>query len=233
MLERLGRLYLLLDAFGRLESLPAELQEEVRTQVGWSQDQDALLKVEGVRDLWAIVGQRETEEDRLRVRRTWLWGIENRRSALVLDFAAPGQTLEGGGAPGILVDGELVFWNSPYPQRAIFKNRGISRPLDRLPGYPGVPAALAAYGAAVAVNPWLDRFLFLLEEVRPVLQGSTWWVCDRENARLPLSTVPQEGWRLMGMSGGRPCALAGEWDGEKLAPLGVWAEGAFTVFRNA
>src|SRR5262249_15199891 len=50
LLVGVARLQLLIDAYRGLDRLPAALAAEVRTIVGWSQPQDALLEREGVRD---------------------------------------------------------------------------------------------------------------------------------------------------------------------------------------
>lgn len=38
LLERLGRLHLLLEGFKHLDMLPPETQVDLRTQIGWTQD---------------------------------------------------------------------------------------------------------------------------------------------------------------------------------------------------
>jgi hypothetical protein len=232
MLYRLARIYLLLEAFSRIDSLPAELQPEVRTQIGWPQNQDDLRSQPGLRDCWLVVGQRFTEEDKVRVRRTWLWCHASGRAALLLDFAAPGQAFEGGIAPGAALEAELVFLPGPFPQRALVKEQGPARPLDHLPGYTTLEAGLAAYSAALALNPWLDRFLLTLENVTPMRQADSWAVCDSAGHQLPLVAAAYEGWRLLALSGGRPLTLVGEWDGAVLSPLSVWTGGEFVLIED-
>lgn len=99
-LERLAMLHLLVEGYARLESLPAEVQADVRTQIGWSQNQEELRPLPGVSDEWLVLGQRVETEDRLTVQRTWLWGRQARHGALILDFArgtaAPEQALTPG-----------------------------------------------------------------------------------------------------------------------------------------
>ena len=191
-LDRLGRLYLLLEAFGRLEGLPPDLQEEVRTQIGWAQSQEALAARPGVRDRWAVVGRRVTEEDRLRVQRTWLWGLQGQRGALLLDFAPPGRPFASSLAPGTGLDAELVFWPGPQPLRALVKGQPAAIPLAALPALPSLAAALEAYGHALAGNPWLERWLLPVEGVVPWRRGEGWAVRDRSDHTLPLA-LPSKG----------------------------------------
>src|SRR5262245_16345316 len=87
LLEDLAGLHLLLRALGRLDALPPDLQADVRAQVGWTESQDELRGAPGLRDRWAVLGRRVEDDGRLRAQRSWLWGLESGRAALVLDFA--------------------------------------------------------------------------------------------------------------------------------------------------
>jgi hypothetical protein len=225
LLGHLARLYLLLEAFRRLDDLPTDLQEEVRSQVGWTQDQDALSQQNGDRDHWLVVGRREAEEDRLRVQHTWLWGMDSKKGALVLNFAPLGRPFESGLIPGADLDAELVFWPSSFPLRALVKVRHATGPIKALPGHPDLDSALIAFGAALARNPWLQHFLMVLEDIVPLRRGNGWAVRDRLDHLLPLTILVEDGWRLLALSGGHPITLVAEWDGEYLNPLSVWMGG--------
>src|SRR5260370_34538691 len=91
LLGALARMQLLLDAYRRIESLPAPLAAEVRSLVGWTQKQEELLAQSGIQDHWQVIGRRRTSEDTLRVQSTWLQGAASHRLALVLDFAVGSQ----------------------------------------------------------------------------------------------------------------------------------------------
>ena len=108
LLENLGRVYLLIEGFKRLETLPAETQADIRTQIGWTKSEE-LLAASSVRDRWLVLAQRVAEEDRLRVQRIWLWGSESEQAALILHFAHGNEALETSLVPGTSVDAELVF----------------------------------------------------------------------------------------------------------------------------
>ncbi len=222
LLDHLGRLHLLLEAYARLDRLPLELREEIRSQIGWTQDQSALRDQAGERDDWLVVGQRITEEERLRVARTWLWGVRSQVGVFTLDFAPPGRPIECAMIPGTHLDATLVFWPGPVRQRALVKVQHAISPMQALPGYCNLEVALATFGAALAGVPWLDRFLMPLADVIPVRQGSNWLVCDVDHHALPLAVGEMDGWRLTALSGGSPLTLAGEWDGEHLSPLSAW-----------
>jgi hypothetical protein len=224
LLERLALLHLLLEGYQRIETLPPDTQSDIRTAIGWSQNQDDLLESAGLRDRWLILGQRVEDEDHLRVQRTWLWGEQCVRPALILAFAAPGQPLDRSLVPGAALDAELVYFPSAYQLRALVKQRsGPPIPLSGTPGHTDIHSAMTAYAAALAVVPWIERFPMPLQAVTPTRIDERWAVRDGDGRTLPLAPGFAHGWRLLALSGGRPLALFGEWNGTTLLPLSAGA----------
>lgn len=228
LLERLGRLLLLIEGFQRITALPEPAQAEIRSQIGWTQDQKELLSRPGVRDRWLVLGRRVEAEDRLTVQRTWLWGQSTRRRALVLHFAAFNQPLDVSLVPGTLLDLELVFFPAALPLRALVKERMIPPTgIESFGGERSLAEAIAGYGDALASNPWLERFPMVLEDMIPFHHEDRWFIRDLDNARLTVSPRSDQGWRLLACSGGRPIGLFGEYDGDTLRPLSLWNENGF------
>ncbi len=244
LLERLGRLHLLIEGYKHVEMLAPETQADVRTLMGWTQDQDKLLAKPGLRDEWLVLGQRAEDEERMRVQRTWLWGCGAAtaapgRAALILDFAIGKQPLDVSLVPGTALDAELVFFPGNYPLRALIKTRhgapvpGAPAPLDGLPGYANISAAMAAYAEALGRYPWLERFPLALQAVVPLRRESGWFMRDADGAHaLPLDPHFEEQWPLMALSGGHPINVFGEWNGEHLLPLSVWTDGRFVCLAG-
>ncbi len=223
LLDRLGRLQLLLEAYSRLDTLPPDLQEEVRSQVGWTQDQAVLLGRPGVRDQWLVLSVAEEPDGPLQVRSTWLWGMATRQAALILDFIAPVQSVRTGGLPvGVALDAELVFFPGLVPQRALVKSQQSAQPISALTGYDSLATAFATTGAALARSPWTERFLWPLEGVTPVHVEDEWRIQDAHDHSLPVSVGDLDGWRMLALSGGHPITAVGEWDLEKFKVLSVW-----------
>jgi hypothetical protein len=250
MLQHLTRVYLLLEGYKHLESLPAAQQADVRRLIGWNQSQEELLQQAGLCDDWLVLGQYVEEEgssgaggpaSRLRTRRTWLWGVQSQRAALLLHFAHGRQSFEATFVPGSQVQAELVFYPGSLPLRALVKHcdavlpsaqeRGngatLAEQQQQALGYASLAAAMRAYGEALATYPWLDRFPLLLQQVVPVADDAGWSVRDGAGHVLRLAPGFANGWLLLAVSGGYAVMVGGEWDGEYLLPLGVWSEGRF------
>ena len=228
LLRELGRLALLTHAVRRLDALDPALQEDVRQAVGWTlKEDDVVARGEAVDDDWFVLGQRTTNEDRLRVRRTWLVGRATKRSALLLQFSAAGAPFGEMLVAGSYQPASLVYWPSAYPQRAlVLERRGNPRSIvGDLPGAVSVEDALHAVAKALGRQPWLDRFALVLRDVTPILDHAGWRVQDA--ARGALALERGDYWRLLSLSGGRPVQLVGEWNGSALQPLGVLVEGDY------
>jgi hypothetical protein len=108
---------------------------------------------------------------------------------------------------------------------------GGIEPLREIPGAATIDDALATYAAAIAANPWIERRPMSLANVTPMPSRSagdvvSWQLRDGDGAALPLGPRFDDGWTLLALSGGRPLAVFGEWDGEQLRPLGVAADGS-------
>lgn len=239
MLEALGQLALLLDAYRRLDRLPEGVQADIRSLFGWTYKRADLLNTASIRDEWLVAAQRVEVEGNnghsLLVRRTWLWGKNTHRPALVLDYTPDGQPFEPGLAPGTCQGAGLVFYPSAAPLRALIKNRfGPAAPFERLAGLPNLDGITKTYAEALAGNPWLESWPAAVDQVTPVLvenpgsrrgnspgfgRSAGCVIVDRDGQCLPVDGRFRESWALLAISGGRPVDLFGEWNGRDFLPL--------------
>ncbi len=230
LLAQFGQLYLLTQGFERLDSLPTPIQADLRTQLGWAFNQEEVLNGEDTltqTDVWVVLGQSLEADERLKTRRTWLYGVGQSTLALLLDFAYGTQSFEQTLLLGTCLEAELAFYPSAYPLRALIKTRQEAVPISQPPpGYGTVGEAIAAYSRALAQSPWLERFPLLLSGVVPLREGDRWLIQDSQSGVLPLTArlESSQGWQLLALSGGHPLTLFGEWDGNQLIPLSAWVE---------
>ena len=113
VLAELGLLHLLSQAGRRLGSLPTPLADAVATTVGWQVRQADVLAGVPDTDEWVVAGRSDTREDRIEVRRIWLRGVDSRRWALVLSFAAYRQSLDTSLRVGTSVHADLHRYPGP------------------------------------------------------------------------------------------------------------------------
>ncbi len=233
LLDALSHLYLAMEGYRRIETLPDTVQEDLRSLIGFTiKQEDLLASTPGITDTWLVMGRHTQEENNLRTRRLWLWGTETARSALLLSFAIAGNDFEPGPAPGMVLQGELVFYPSAYPLRAAVRSQQAIGPIgaNHLPGCAGFLEATGAYAAALAQHPWIERFPMAVKQVTPFQENGEWGLCDEQRRWVPLARNFLHAWRLMAISGGRPLGVFGEWNGNCLLPLSAWSGRRFAVF---
>lgn len=236
LLAELGKLALLTHAFQQEEQLEPGMREEVRQLIGWNLTQDEVsVRGETLRDDWLILGQVLDEDERGKTQRTWLRGVRSERTAMILQFSIAGQPFAENFALGSQQEAELTFWPGAWPQRAFLRTRlGEATPLtDTLPGPAYIDIFLKTVAQSLSYQPWLERFLCTLRDVTPVCseEGKSWYMRDEAGHALPCTGV--DGWLLLALSGGHPVDIAAEWDGTRLRPLGVMADGAYTLLGKA
>lgn len=224
LLTHLARLHLLCEAWTRRESLSETEQADLRTAIGFSAPQAEVQAGEGVAGEWLVVAQFREEDDNLTTRRTWL--SNGLQSALLLDFAPAGRPLPPAYPQGMVLSGELAYFPSATPQRALFKAEPMVtaaagaelEPLTQLDD------VLASHAALLARNIWLERSgPYLLGGVRLAQIGEGWRLVDGGDLSLAVRAADSAPLlRLLAESGGHPVTVAAEWDGNELNLAGRW-----------
>ncbi len=228
LLAELGLLWLLVRSYQRIDALPTDLAATVRSRIGFPVPTEEVLAGPRVRDEWAVVGVREEADERLTVRRVWLRGVETGRPALVLTFAPAGTSLPSDLILGTVVEADLCFYPGAQPLRAIVAERhGDARPLDQLEGPSTVAEALGEYAAALAAEPWLERWPLVLRDVVPAPANGGWRLRDHTGAAVRLDTSWP--WPLVAAAGGAQCTVSGEWSTAGLRPLAAWSDEALVA----
>lgn len=233
LMSEAGRLWLLLQAYRRIDSLPPGLAADVRTAIGWAEDQKALAELPGIQDQWWVVGTLyEMVEKGLKMRRTWLVGQQTGRYACLIDYKFGPQSYKAFYPLDHCISGEIVYFPSATPMRAILKTPyGTPRhqPDTRLPNVAATfKEALQAYAGFLSQNPFLQGWPIAVQDVilNDAEGAGRWLLQDVNGYGLPLtSALGQQGWHIMAASGGHPVTLLGEWDSVQLWPLAIQAQG--------
>ena len=234
LLAGLARLQLLIDAYRKLDRLPAALAAEVRTLIGWSQQQDALLERQGVREQWQVLGHRQTATEQVRTQYTWLAGIASGRMAMLLDFAVGNQPFSASFLTGQVADAELVFFDGEPLLRALVKQRVTSGVVQAsLPQPIDVLGMQERYGALLVANPWLETWPVVLGPVTPAIQGERLQLIDSQGRHVLTRRGLKHAWHLEALAGGSPLTVFGLWDGHMLDPITVEHQGRLFSLGHA
>lgn len=224
LLAHLGRLYLLTEAWPRRDTLSGAQQADLRAALGFPIDSAGVLAGSGLQARWQVMGQSVTEEDTLSTRRTWLTSGDH--TALLLDFSAAGRPFPPALPPGVTLQAEVCHAPGTVPQRALLRGEATpTRPEAPPPGLT-LDALLDRHGAALALNPWLERTAHLTGPLH-IVPGDPWHAQDH-TGRLPMSGRDPT---LLALSGGHPVTLYAEWNGETLTPLSALHAGTLHPLR--
>ncbi len=223
MLDQIGALHLLCEAWTRRDTLPAATAAALRTRIGYTQAaSDVARSGERLTDVWAVLGQRQDDDGQLQSLRQWLYGEGTGTVVTYLAFAVSGQPLAPGLPPGMRTAATVVLYPGSRPQRVLIEERqDVGRPLGRLPGAANWDHALSRVADVLAVDPWADVLPLSVRGVTllpPAGPGAAWLLRDSESGVMPVVSSPEVRWSLLALSGGRPIDVAGEWDGFGFRP---------------
>lgn len=227
-----GRANLAIQAFRRWESLTPELQADLRSFCGWSLDQvEVLQSGERCPGDWQVLGQATVDRGQFEEQRTWLQATADGRFALLLSFVAGSQTQVLTLAPGSAFTGELVYYPSAAPERAILPSPPENpRPLETMRPVATVSEALGQLAEAVARCPWTKRRPVAIDAMRLARRGERWLLVDRGGASLSLHSAFQRPWHLAALAARDPVAIFGELSADGLLPLACQSpEGFFSL----
>ena len=228
LLSEVGRLYLLLQAWQRLDTLSPDLQDDIRQRIGFPVNKDNFTADTAISDVWQVVGIQQDETDDLNRQQTWLYGQGTQQFALLLDFAARGQVLPIYPTVGDLMAAQLIYYPGTLKMRAsIFGQEGWAR-VDELPALPETNNTatdnLQDYAQALARLPWVTSFPFLLKG-KAIKHNEIWHWQDTKGEALTLIAGDETLWQMLALTGGHEAGLFAEWDGAALRALSVWVDG--------
>jgi hypothetical protein len=230
--EELASIHLLIRAFEYFGRLPEDLRQDALAAGGVPLRPEEVAALPGVADNWQVIAQEVHLEDKLRVQRTWLFGSNTGRPALVLAFAHGTSPLDSGLMPATCFEGELSF-HPGNPLRAVLKTRKEPRSLSQLHALESLDALCDFAGGLLAQNPWLDEVAAPLRAVVPTRCDDQWQIVDSQNRSMPAELSDAAGWLAMAVSGGHPVDLITGYDGHTLRPLALFAGEEFVSLTGA
>lgn len=224
VLAELGSLHLLATAGRQLGSLSPTLADSVAATIGWQVRQANVLAGVPHTDRWAVMGRSDTREDRIEVRRVWLRGLQSGQWAMVLSFAAYGQSLDATLVVGSVVHADLFRYPGALGLRVLVGPvHADALPETATAGHEpdasSIAEACAQVGAAIAAEPWIERYPVFLRAAL-ARSGSRWLLTDSAGS-VPLVEGASGVGALLACSAGRPVLITAEWTPFGLVPLTI------------
>jgi uncharacterized Zn finger protein len=237
LVEKLGELHLMAEAYRRQAELSDALRADIRAAIGWPVTREGLLadpQALRLRGRWMVLAAlTEVQPDKLRRVETWLARLsagEGPHFALLMDFVPVSvSTVKNTWLPGEAFEAELVFYPSGAVLRAIIGEQSTgAAPCGRWqPAGDDVAAALDGYDAALAARPWLGDWPLALKAAMVTRQSDSFALMSPEGSGvLPMKVDDPD--PILPLLGLEPIDAFGLWDGRQLAlkfaetPLGRW-----------
>ncbi len=223
-LDQLVRIYLVISGLARMDYLPNELQEEIKNELGFTQNQDSLKAEQGIRDQWIVLAKQVTKEDNLTTERNWLYGTASNRFALVLQFYVRSQIPEVNLLPGSTIDAELVFFKGLNPLRALVKVQyGITQG-HLVKGHLTFRELAESVSKQISITPFIDSIPIIIEDVELVASEKQWLLKDSHGSTVNIDPSFKGLWKLLALSGGHKMKLFALGNENNYEPIGVWID---------
>lgn len=226
-LQQLTHIYLAIAAFKNRNEPKRLYDADIKTQIGFTQNQETLKEQIGIEDHWLVLGKQTTEEDNVTTERNWLYGTTSKQYALVLQFSVRGQGITFTLTPGMCVQAELVFFPSLVPLRAIIKKQIVSNHLALPIGLANWQEVTALLASQKAQLPFTTISPLIVQKLTPVCINNQWFLQDALKAIMPIHQAENVIWKLLAISGGQGLQMAVLAQQHSFLPIGVWANDTY------
>ena len=228
-MDQLLRIYLITEGFKNNISVNVSLQEDIKTWIGFTQNQDELKEQNGIMDTWLVLGKQSSEVDAITTEKFWLYGTQTNNYALLLQFIVRGQGVQYNFTPGMFVQAELVFFPSVSPMRALIKRQIATDAVSNFNKFQNWQKVVDAETALNSVLPFRSERPFIINKLKPVHYNLQWWLQDEENKIMQIRNDYKNIWKLLSLSGGKSMDMAVIGREDQFEPLGIWQDNEYKI----
>ena len=228
-MDQLLRIYLVMEGYKNSSSLNEPLQQDIRTWIGFTQNQEELKDQTGITDTWLVISKQSTEVDAITTERTWLYGTQTNRYALLLQFIVRGQGIQHSLTPGMFVQAELVFFPSASPLRAIIKRQISTNAVSQFNKFENWQRVAETETDLNSQLPFRSERPFIVQQLKPVQHNKQWWLQDTANKLMQLKNEDKRIWKILSLSGGNPSDMAVIGKEDQYEPVGIWQEEEYKI----
>lgn len=232
ILKKISKIHLILKAFRNIEKLPNLIQEDLKTELGITKNQDEILNLESINDKWLVLGNLIEEEDKIKTKKIFLFGLKTKKIALVLDFSVskkPFSFLEL--TPERFFEGDLIYYPSNLELRAIFKNKELSSTEVLNISDNNIESVYNLYSDSLAKNPFIEKIPTFISDVNVYCKDENSFIIFDENKNfLPISKKFKNNWELLLKVKNNKINIFGEFDGENFLPVTIFNQDYFYSF---
>jgi hypothetical protein len=228
-LDRLLSIFLVLEGYKNQVNLSPLLQQDIRSLVGFTQNQEELKAHSAINDTWLILSKQVTEVDNITTERNWLYGKLTNQYALVLQFIVRGQGAQHLLTAGMYVQAALIYYPSILPLRAIIQHQIAGSSAETYSGFENWDAITLAETNYNSVLPVRGERPFIIIQVKPIRFKQLWWLQDAEQKMMRMKNEQKIIWKLLALSGGNPLDMVVIGKEDQFEPVGVWHNKVYKI----
>lgn len=229
LMDQLLKTFMVAEGYKQAAALPEPLQQDLKTTIGFTQNQDELKSQEGISDTWLVLGKQVTEADSITTEKNWLYGTTTNRYAVVLQFIIRGQGMEHSLTPGMFLNAELVFYPSASPVRALIKKQSAAVFNGSYIAFENWQQVLESGTDTSSRLPFAGDRPFIVSDLTPVQYNNQWWLQDKTKALMQLRNGDRLIWKLLSLSGGEPLNMTVIGREDAYEPMGVWKDRQYKI----
>jgi hypothetical protein len=228
-MDQLAAIYLIIVGYNNIESLDVHLQQDIKTWIGFTQNQEELKTQTGVTDTWLVLSKQTIEVDTITTERNWLYGTASNQYALVLQFIVRGQGGTLTFTPGMFLQAELVFYPSAAPLRAIVKRQIATNAINNFAGFTSWQQVSETETLLSSHLPVRSERPFIINQLKPVQYNNQWWLQDAEHKMMRLKNEHKTIWKILSLSGGDAMNMVVIGKEDEYEPVGVWYKNEYKI----
>jgi len=221
--KQLANLYLITEAYQRLDQLTPALQQDIKSLIGWNIPKEEVLSQEGIQDEWMILSRTIEEEEKLQTERVWVYGKNSKRFGLLLNFYAFNQIPAHSFLAGQVLKAELVAYPAAYPLRMMLKTQqSMESTFQSFEAPAEIASVHQAFSEALAVTPFITQIPVVLHNMNLAQADEQWYLIDQTQQAIPLKNIQDSIWLALASSGGKAFDCFGIYEGANFELHALW-----------
>jgi SWIM zinc finger len=228
-MNQLLSIYLVIEGYKNGDNNSETMQQDLRTWIGFTKNQDELKEQPGITDTWLVLAKQTEEVDAITTERYWLYGTQCNQYALVLQFIVRGQ----GGlltfTPGMFIEAELVFYPAVLPMRAIVKKQITANASQNFTAFNNWQQVVNTETNLCSQMPVRNERPFIIQQLTPVQYDNRWWLQDNEKKMMAIKNEHKMIWKLLALSGGTALDMVVIGKEDAYEPVAVWYNETYKI----
>lgn len=231
--ESMGKLYLLMQGYRNIDTLPDEWKDEIRTQIGYPQSKDNVLAGAPVADSWLVLHKQSRKVNDINTDIYWFYGKRSALFAKCLSFTVAGTFSTENWIPGSAYEGALCFYNGTGTcRRALFRESVLLEESFVPDCSTDLKQAAAVYRQAMIANPFSEEVPLLVNDVTAVRNGKGYSLLDNAGQAVPVRMSEETYIDILAITGGNPFASLVLVNGDIWELKSIWYNKVYHTWRD-